>query len=91
MNDIPYIAHEAIMARMERIIKRLTIIIILLIILLCGTNAAWIYYESQFETVSTSVSQEAYSDTGDATIYGDKAGAIIYGIEDEADNNSENS
>lgn len=79
MNDIPYIAHEAIMARMERIIKRLTIIIILLIILLCGTNAAWIYYESQWEDVTeTYITQEAYSDS-DGTALVNNGGDINYG------------
>ena len=50
-NNIPFIAHEAAMARMERTIKRLIVVIVLLIILLCGTNAAWIYYENQFEDI----------------------------------------
>ena len=45
--SIPYIVHEGVMARFERVIKRLWIIAILLIILLVGTNGAWIWYESQ--------------------------------------------
>lgn len=48
---IPYIVHEGDMARQERTIKRLWILCILLIILLCGSNAAWFYYENQFEDV----------------------------------------
>lgn len=51
--NVPYIVHEGAMARMERTIKRLWILIILLAVFLVGTNAAWIYYESQFETVET--------------------------------------
>lgn len=42
----------------ERTIKRLWIIIILLVVLLFGTNAAWIVYESQWEVVETEITQE---------------------------------
>lgn len=48
---INYAAHEGMMARMERTIRRLWILCIILIILLAGTNAAWIYYENSFEDV----------------------------------------
>ena len=40
---------EAMMARMDRIIKRLWIVILLLIVLLVASNCAWLWYESQFE------------------------------------------
>lgn len=46
---VPYIVHESTMTRMERTIKRLWIVTILLIVMLVGTNAAWLWYESQFE------------------------------------------
>lgn len=46
---ISYAAHEGMMARMERTIRRLWVLCIILIILLAGTNAAWIYYENSFE------------------------------------------
>ena len=49
--NVPYIVHEASMARMERQIKRLWITILVLIFLLVGTNGVWLYYESQWETV----------------------------------------
>lgn len=55
---VPYIAHEAAMARMERTNKRLWILLILLVVLLFGSNAAWIYYESQWEVVETEITQE---------------------------------
>lgn len=40
------------MSRAERIILRLTVVIIILIAMLFASNAIWIYYESQFETYS---------------------------------------
>ena len=60
--SVPYIVHEASMARMERQAKRLWIAVLLLIVLLVGTNAAWLYYESQLGTVYQEVTQE--SDNG---------------------------
>jgi hypothetical protein len=56
---VPYIAHESAMARAERGAKRLWVVIILLIVLLVGSNGAWLWCESQFETVETvEVTQE---------------------------------
>ena len=56
---VPYIVHESAMVRAERGAKRLWTVIILLIVLLVGTNGAWLWYESQFETVETvEVTQE---------------------------------
>ena len=63
--DVPYIVHEASMARSERTVKRLWATIILLILLLVGSNAAWLYYESQFEETATTIEAEA-DDGGNA-------------------------
>lgn len=49
---VPYILHESEMARVERQLKRLWIVLIVAIALLAITNIAWLYYESQFETIS---------------------------------------
>lgn len=48
--NVPYIVHEAAMARMERQIKRLWIAVIVAVCLLFASNAGWLIYESQFET-----------------------------------------
>ena len=45
--DVPYIVHEGSVARLERVIKRMWVLVIALIILLCASNAAWIWWESQ--------------------------------------------
>lgn len=72
MNDVPYIVHESEMARLERIIKRQFILIIIAICFLVGTNAYWIWFENQFEEVVTTteheVTQKVNSDDGNATI-----------------------
>ena len=68
--NIPYIAYEAAMSRLERIIKRLWIVVILLIVLLVGSNIAWLVYESQFEYFETTVTQEAENESGDIIMNG---------------------
>ena len=75
--NVPYIVHESEMTREERTIKRLWITILVLIFLLVGTNAAWIYYESQWETIHQEVTQEADNGTNNFV------GGDIFG---EADN-----
>lgn len=59
--SVPYIVHESDMSRLERQSKRLWIVVLVLIFLLVGSNCAWLWYESQFETVETvqEVVQEA--------------------------------
>lgn len=70
-NNVPYIAHESAMARMERIIKRLWVLVLVLAFMLIATNAAWLWYESQWQTVETyrDIYQEIDAqDSGNATI-----------------------
>ena len=62
---IPYIAYESAMVRQERATKRLWIICVILIAALIGSNAGWIYYESQWEVVeetTQTVSQDSAND-----------------------------
>ena len=49
--SVPYVVHESDMARAERHTKALVWVIVLLIVLLVGTNAGWLWYESTMETV----------------------------------------
>lgn len=71
---IPYIAYESTMARMERANKRSFIIIIILIIALIATNAGWVIYESQFETVETTThTHETEAECPAVTVWGDTA------------------
>lgn len=58
MEQIPYIAYESGMARMERTNRRIWIVCIILIIALVGSNLAWLFYERQFDTISTEITQE---------------------------------
>lgn len=72
---VPYRVHTEDMARLERANRRLWIVLILVIVLLCATNAAWIWYESQFEdVVITQENEDGYNsyigNDGDIYNYG---------------------
>lgn len=69
--SVPYIVHEASMARMERQTKRLWIAVLLLIVMLVGTNAAWLHYESSFEDSVTTTYEADATDGGNAIVNGD--------------------
>ena len=57
--DVPYIVHEGALARLERVIKRMWVLVLSLIILLVASNSAWIWYCNQWETVeSWEITQE---------------------------------
>ena len=60
---------ESITTKLERTIEKLWILCIILIILLVGSNGAWLYYEHQFEDTVTTVSQDVDSVSGNATIF----------------------
>lgn len=57
VKDVSYIVFESTLARLDRVIKRLWITILILIFLLLGTNIGWFYYEQQF-TDEVTVTQE---------------------------------
>ena len=84
MNDNSKFDHEIAMAVAERTIARLWILCVILVICLIGTNAAWIYYESQFKYVETSqdIRQDINSGDGDTTVIG----IGDYNGENKADN-----
>lgn len=68
-------------ARLERANKRLFIICIILIIALFVTNGLWVFYESQFDTISIEAEQEADGNSNNYVIGGD------YGSETESEGN----
>lgn len=80
--------YDLLSALAERTIKRLWIVILLLVILLFGTNAAWIYYESQFsiEETHTEIEQDTYGGGNNYVIGGDFNGEAK-GQSDKEDTN----
>lgn len=53
MKDVPYIVYEGELARLERIIRKLFVLLFVCIALLVATNGYWIWNESQYEDVVT--------------------------------------
>lgn len=80
--ELPY---DVFMAFYERTIERMYKLCILLIILLVGTNVAWLIYESQFETV-----EETYQEVIQDADGGDNSfiGSDYYGEADYQDENN---
>ena len=78
--SVPYIVHEASMARMERQIKRLWIALIVAIVLLFAINAAWFYAWCQYDYSSEEiVVQQDAKDGGNANYIGND-GDIVNGL-----------
>ena len=50
--SVPYVVHESTVARMERIIKRQWIALIVAISMLFGAFGLLVWYESLYETIS---------------------------------------
>lgn len=61
--SISYVAYESALTDFRLTVKRLWIIIIILIIALVGSNAAWLWYESQFSDEVTTTRIVADQDT----------------------------
>lgn len=77
-NTVSFVAFESMKTTMERTVKRLWILAIILILLLFGSNAAWIYYESQFSSeVTETYSSQVDGDGGLAIVNRD--GSVNYG------------
>ena len=61
MAVMPIAQHEKDQNRLMGVIKSLIAVIVILIVLLVGSNVGWLIYESQYEVVeetSTTVEQE---------------------------------
>lgn len=65
---VPYIVHERDMARQERTIRRLWFLCVLMFLAFAASNAAWVWYESQFEDVVTTI--DAQQDGSGTNIVG---------------------
>ena len=76
--SVAFIVFESMKATMERTIRRLWILTLVLVVLLFVTNAAWVYYEKQWEvTETTEVLQDVDTRNGAAYVAG--IGDVYYG------------
>lgn len=58
---VPFAVHESALARAERHAKRAWATIIVLILLLVGSNGAWLFFEAQYDRTE-SFTQEVVQD-----------------------------
>ena len=82
---IPFAVHESAMARAERHIKALIWVIVLLIVLLVGSNVGWLIYNSQFEVVEETTTTITQDNADGYNNYIGNDGDIVNG---EADDNN---
>ena len=81
MAVMPIAQHEKDQNRLMSIIKRLIAVIVILIVLLVGSNVAWLVYENSFEEVVTTEEMiiDAQQDGEGTNIVG--GGDVNYGAE----------
>ena len=86
MENIPYKVFETSQARADRRFKQMWTLVLVLLILLVGSNFGWLIYENQFDEITTTtqtVTQDIDTNSGDAII---NDGVHING-ESETDSN----
>lgn len=75
--DVPYIVYESEAARHERTVKRLLTALLITILLMVGTNMAWLYVFNQYDFSSESYVIEG-ADDSNANMLGN--GASVNGV-----------
>ena len=80
---MPYAVHETAMAQNERHTKSLVRVIVLLIVLLVGSNAGWLIYNSQFDDAEETTTTITQDNTDGYNNYIGNDGDIINGKTDD--------
>ena len=73
-NKVPYIVYEGTIARFERTVRRLIIVLAVTILLLFASNALWIYEWNQYDYSDVTVDSQ---DGGNANYMGVGASGVI--------------
>lgn len=73
-NKVPYIVYEGTIARFERTVRRLIIVLAVTILLLFASNALWIYEWNQYDYSDVTVDSK---DGGNANYMGVGASGVI--------------
>ena len=84
--NVPYIVYESALARSERQLKRLVVVIIILIFTLFASNAIWLVMWNSFEYVEETSLREIQLDAeyGNANFIGG-SGRIVNGEDTGSD------
>lgn len=73
-NRVPFIVYEGTIARFERTIRRLIILVGITILLLFASNAIWIYEWNQYDYADVTMDN---TDGGNANFMGAGASGVI--------------
>lgn len=73
-NRVPFIVYEGTIARFERTVRRLIIVLAVTILLLFASNAIWIYEWNQYDYSDVTVDSQ---DGGNANYMGVGASGVI--------------
>ena len=76
--DVPYIVYESEAARHERTVKRLLTALLITILLMVGTNMAWLYVFNSYDITSETVNIESNGDADTSNLLG--VGANAHGV-----------
>ena len=90
MENIPFVAHENEMSRMERIIKKLIIALVISIFLMFASNAMWLYAWMQYDYSSDATTTTTTTETSTVTIDGKDGVANYIGNNGDITNGKDN-
>ena len=83
--DVPYIVYESESARHERTVKRLLTALLITILLMVGTNLAWLYVWNQYDITSESYVVESGDDSNSNVLQAGMNGVINNGEQDRSE------
>lgn len=81
--SVPYIVYEGTMARFERTVKKLIIVIVIMALALFATNMAWLYAWNLYDYESTNIIVDGES-KGNANYLGAGASGVIHNGESDS-------
>ena len=65
LQNIPYFAHEGMMSRNERTIKRLIVSLIVAVVMIFASNLVWLYAWMQYDYTSSATTENVDIDGKD--------------------------
>ncbi len=88
--DVPYIVYESEAARHERTVKRLLTALLITILLMVGTNMAWLYVWNQYDFSSESYTIENHDDGNANYLDSGMEGVINNGLNNQSEKEDSN-
>lgn len=86
-NPVSFIAFEATCTRLDRIVKRLTVALVLCVMLLFASNAMWLYVWVQYDYADETTTETVTVDADSGTASYANNGSVITNGEGNSDQN----